>query len=209
MIKRLFVAVFGGIFGPGTIVLGGISVLLCTLLVVGFFLPTSWSASVETRLDATPGEVLLFIDSPEGWLLWTAWPDSTTRTGPQRGAGTTIVWADPELGAGTFHIDGVSERGVTYSVEVAGAGDVVMRTSGTVELTTDGAATVVAWRERGDLGRNPLMGYWAVAMERAQSREMAKSLTQLASLVAKTDGPPAGDEDPRETPADSSATGAS
>ena len=209
MIKRLFVGVFGGLFGPGTIVLGGIAVLLCTLLVVGFFLPTSWSATAETRLDATPGEVLLFMDSPEGWLLWTAWPDSTARTGPQRGAGSAIVWADPELGAGTFHIDGVSERGVTYSVEVAGAGDVVMRTSGTVGLTPDGAATVIAWREEGDLGRNPLMGFWAMAMERAQSREMAKSLNQRASAVAETDRASADDEDSRETPADSSSTGAS
>jgi hypothetical protein len=46
-------------------------------------------------------------------------------------------------------------------------------------------------------------------MERAQSREMAKSLTQLASAVAETDRSSADDEDSRETPADSSSTGGS
>jgi hypothetical protein len=42
----------------------------------------------------------------------------------------------------------------------------------------------VTWREEGDLGQNPLMGYWAISMGRAQSEELSKGLQRLDSLVS-------------------------
>lgn len=178
-----------GTFGPGTIVLGGGAVLLVTFLAVGFFLPGTWEAEAEARLNVSAEALLPLLDAPEGWRRWTTWPDSgLTRSGPERGAGAHIAWDDRELGTGTFRIDGV-ERGerVSYSVEVGGAGDAVMRTHGTLTLHPEGDVTLVRWREEGDLGRNPLMGYWALSMERAQSVEMAKGLDRLAE-AARSDG---------------------
>lgn len=178
-----------GIFGPGTVVLGGVAALLIAFLTIGFFLPGTWEAGAEARLGVPAAELRPYLDSPEAWRAWTTWPDSAlTRTGPERGAGAAVSWNDPELGAGTFRIDAVDAvGGVTYSVDVEGAGDAVMRTHGSVALQPDGEATVVRWRETGDLGRNPLMGYWARFMERAQSAEMRKSLERLGDRV--TDAP--------------------
>ena len=180
---------------------------LIFLILVGVALPASWEAEVTLVAEASPEELFQHLDSPEGWRGWTFWPGSgVVRSGPETGSGATLSWDDEELGSGSFTIaESDAPRSVRYQVQVGRS----MRTEGTIELTPNGTTTRIAWHESGDLGRNPLMGYWAMAMERAQSREMAKSLTQLASLVAKTDGPPAGDEDPRETPADSSSTGAS
>jgi hypothetical protein len=50
----------------------------------------------------------------------------------------------------------------------------------------------VTWREEGDLGWNPLMGYWALSMNRAQSQELAKGLDRLRSVAldAATAAPP-------------------
>lgn len=180
-----------GTFGPGTIVLGGASVVLVAFLVVGFLLPGTWEAAAERRIAAPASELTPYLDSPEGWRAWTTWPDSgLTRTGPERGAGAALRWDDRELGAGSFRIDGVgSEGGVTYSVEVEGAGNTVMRTTGSVTLRSDGEGTLVLWREQGDLGGNPLMGYWALAMADAQSAEMEKGLERLAELVRGADPP--------------------
>jgi hypothetical protein len=146
-----------GLFGPGTIVLGGGAVLLTVFLLIGFLLPTTWEAQAEATVPAPPAALLPFLDSPEGWQAWTPWPDSTSRSG----------------------------LAVSYTVSVEGAGGAVMETRGSVTLSPEGAGTRVVWRESGDLGRNPLMGYWALSMDRAQSTEMQKSLGRLTEVVGE------------------------
>ena len=171
------------LFGPGTFVLGGGAIILLALLVIGFFLPSTWEASADRLLDAEADSLLTYLDSPEGWRLWTTWPDSTMRTGPERGEGATMAWATRELGAGTFRIDAAAPDRVTYSVEVGGVGG-SLTTSGTIRLTPEAGGTRLSWSESGDLGPNPLMGWWGLTMERSQSRELGKSLDQLESVLA-------------------------
>ena len=173
------------LFGPGTIVLGGGAVFLVIVLLIGFVLPTEWSASTSLRIEASAEELMPYLDSPEGWSTWTAWPDSgLTRSGPERGPGASISWEDRELGAGSFTIDEVSADAVRYAVVVDGAANTLMTTNGAIDLEALGSATIVHWSESGDLGRNPLMGFWALTMERAQARVLQKSLGQLAEAVS-------------------------
>lgn len=172
-----------GLFGPGTLVLGGGALLLIALLVVGFVLPKEWSATAEGRIDASVAEVLPYLDSPEGWRSWTTWPDSTTRSGPERGAGSEIRWADHELGSGSFRIDEAGAEGVSYAVEVTGVGS-PMVTRGRIELVSTGTGTALRWSEEGDLGSNPLMGWWGLWMDRLQGTELRKSIDQLSAAIA-------------------------
>lgn len=169
--------------GPGTVVLGGGAVLLIGFLAVGYFLPTTWAADAEALLPAPPDAVLPFVDSPEGWTRWTVWPDSTQREGPERGAGAAIRWSSPELGTGSFRIETADPTGVTYAVRVEGAGSQTLDTRGTIDLRAEGSETRVIWHEEGDLGRNPLMGYWGLRMSRAQSAELAKNLSHLGEII--------------------------
>jgi hypothetical protein len=171
--------------GPGVFVLGGAALLIGIFLVIGFLLPTDWQAEASSSLNATPAEVMVFLDSPEGWQAWTPWPESgLVRSGPERGAGARISWDDQELGSGSFTIDAVrGDESVSYSVDVAGAGNTVMTTQGSVTLTSSAVGVAIQWREAGVLGRNPLMGYWALSMERAQTAEMAKGLDRLGEVV--------------------------
>jgi carbon monoxide dehydrogenase subunit G len=173
----------GALFGPGTIVLGGGAIVLIVLIGVGFLLPTDWEASAEGVVPAPPDVVLTFLDSPEGWQAWTPWPDSLERTGPARGAGASISWNSRELGSGTFRVERSTPDEVSYVVRVDGAVNAVMETRGTVELSPEGEGTRLRWREEGDLGRNPLMGYWALSMDRAQSTELGKSIDRLAEVI--------------------------
>ena len=59
-----------------------------------------------------------------------------------------------------------------------------MLSTGAVRLSPTPQGVRVDWHEEGDLGRNPLMGYWALSMGRAQSEELAKGLERLDSLVS-------------------------
>lgn len=171
-----------GPLGPGSIVLGGGAFLLFGFLGIGALLPTEWAAEAAATIPATTDQLLPLIDSPEGWRQWTTWPDSgLARSGPERGPGASIAWDDPELGSGSFTItEPGAEADVAYAVEVAGAGGGSMSTVGTISLGDAVGGTRVVWREEGDLGRNPLMGYWARSMRRAQSAEMEKGLDRLA-----------------------------
>lgn len=174
-----------GIFGPGTVVLGGGALLMIAFLAVGFFLPGTWEATVEVTLAASADELAPYLESPRGWRAWTTWPDSVAAEGPARGPGAAMSWDDPQLGTGTFRIDGVDrDGGVRYSVAVEGVGGGVMETSGSIALVSARDSTLVRWREEGDLGGNPLMGYWALSMKRAQSGEMRKSLDRLVEVAS-------------------------
>jgi uncharacterized protein YndB with AHSA1/START domain len=170
-------------FSIGVIVLGSGAVLGIIFIVVGYLLPTDWEAEAE-HVAALPAEaVFRFLDSPEGWRDWTTWPESgVERSGPGRGEGARLSWDDPELGAGSFTITRVrAPELVEYRVEV----EDVMLTQGVITLTEEPAGVRIAWRERGDLGRNPLMGFWGLSMERAQREELVKGLERLETVAAE------------------------
>ncbi|MDZ7779635.1 MAG: SRPBCC family protein [Gemmatimonadota bacterium] len=173
----------GSPFSLGTKILGGAATLLIGLLVLGFLLPSDWEAGASKLVaDASPRDVYSLLDTPEGWRSWTAWPDSgLERSGPERGPGASMSWDDPDLGEGLFRIVEVTppER-VTYEVEVGRT----MRTTGTLSLAPDGEGVRISWRETGTLGPNPLMGYWALFMDRAQTAELERSLDRLDDVVS-------------------------
>lgn len=173
--------------GVGAKILGGGAAVLILFLVIGFLLPGSWQAEASVDIAAPPQAVFQFLDSPEGWRAWTPWPDSgVVRSGPARGEGATLSWSDPELGSGSFSLVAVSPPDrVDYRVDV---GDGAMRTEGSVALSPSDGGVHVVWHEEGDLGHNPLMGYWALSMGRAQGEEMSKGLERLSTLVADSAG---------------------
>lgn len=169
-------------FSIGTKILGGGAVLLSTFLLIGFLLPGTWESEASYLVPSTVGEVLPFLDSPEGWQEWTPWPEvGVQRSGPERGEGAQLAWDDPELGSGSFELGATRPERVEYSVEV---GEGSMHATGVVTLTPENGSVRVVWQETGDLGSNPLMGYWALSMGRAQGEEMTKGLERLAALVA-------------------------
>ena len=176
-------------FSLGTKVLGGAAALLVLFLLVGYLLPAEWEAGAQAHVEAAPAELFPYVATPEGWRSWTPWPDSgLVRGGPPEGPGASLTWEDIELGSGVFTIVEVeSPERVGYTVEVEGGS---MRTTGSVTLEPDGAGTLVTWREAGDLGSNPLMGYWARSMGRAQSTELSKGLDRLSALVTGAAPPP-------------------
>ncbi len=177
-----------GPFSFGTIILGGGALLLGLFLALGFALPGTWTAEGERLIRAPAHVVYPLLDSPAGWRRWTPWPDrSLVESGPGRGVGASMSWDDLDIGNGTFTIVEASEPNrVAYRVVVQ---DSALVTTGTLTLTPTDAVTLVRWREDGDFGWNPLMGYWALFMNRVQSRQMAQNLDELAR-VAESAAPP-------------------
>jgi len=162
-------------------ILGGGALVLALFLLIGYLLPGRWKADASHVIARSPEALMPYLDSPEGWQEWTPWPEyGVERTGPERGAGARIAWDNLDLGTGSFTIDAVRPDGVQYSVDVE---EGTMLSKGTVTLTPVDGGVRVDWHEEGDFGWNPLMGYWALRMERAQGREMDKGLLRLDSLA--------------------------
>jgi len=164
-------------------VLGTGAALLSLFLLIGLLLPGDWEATATHTIAAPAEDVMPFLDSPEGWRQWTPWPEEgVDRSGPSRGPGARLSWNDPELGSGSFTIVSAEPERVEYAVEVD---EGTMVSNGVIALTPANGGVRVDWHEQGDLGRNPLMGYWALSMGRAQSEELTKGLERLDSLVVR------------------------
>ncbi len=167
---------------PLKVLTAAIGVLVLAML-VGVLLSGRWEVERSALVAAPPAAVFRWLDDPRRWDEWAPLGDVvTTFSGPERGAGATRSWNHPELGDGFFRIvSTVPDREVRYHVEVQ-EGSLV--TDGTIELSPEGTGTRVTWRENGDFGRNPLMGYTARSMDRMQGPQMELTLKRLAEKAA-------------------------
>jgi hypothetical protein len=67
---------------------------------------------------------------------------------------------------------------VGYEVDIGGGATV----SGELRIEAAGGASRVTWREEGDFGRNPLMGYVARGMARSQGAQLEEGLEKLRQI---------------------------
>ena len=158
-------------------VFGGITTVLVTLMLIGLLLPGSWSAEASIRIEATPTEVFPFLNDLSRWDGWTNWGDIESElSDPPRSVGASRSWDDPNFGSGSVTItSSVAPTLVRYEVEIEGGASV----SGELRIEALGGASRVTWREEGDLGRNPLMGYVARTMPESQGAQLAEGLEKL------------------------------
>lgn len=180
-------------------ILAALAALLALFLLGGALLPATWTVRRSVTMEATPEAIFPYLDSPAGWNAWTPWEDiESTFEGPVRGEGATRRWSDDLYGDGTFTIVAASEPHlVRYRVTVE---EGALRTEGEMVLEAEAGGTVVTWRESGDLGRNPLMGYVALTMESRQGEQLEAGLRRLEALVeAFPDAGGAGDRDAPDT----------
>ncbi len=114
------------------------------------------------------------------WDTWTNWGEIDSElSNPSRGVGASRAWDDPNFGSGSVTITGSgSPTFVRYEVEVEGGASV----TGELRIQALGGASRVTWREEGDFGRNPLMGYVARGMAKSQGAQLAEGLEKLGYI---------------------------
>jgi hypothetical protein len=160
-----------------TKVFGGIGAVLVTLMLIGFLLPGTWSAEASIEIEAAPAEIFPYLNDLSRWDTWTNWGDIESELSDvARGVGASRRWDDPNFGSGSVTItSSTAARLVRYEVDVEGGASV----SGELRIETLGGMSRVTWREEGDLGRNPLMGYVARNMSESQGEQLAEGLEKL------------------------------
>ena len=98
-----------------------------------------------------------------------------------------MEWDDPRYGKGRFRIlRSLPEEGIDYEVLIEGG---ALTISGTIKIRPEAGGTRLEWREAGDFGWNPLLGYSARRMGSTQGTAMMASLEKLRALMESEDPP--------------------
>ncbi len=168
------------------IILGVLGFVLVGFLVIGFLLPSGWSTERSAVIPAPAEEIFPYLESAEAWALWTPSPEAGVNLfGPETGEGSGRRWDDDRYGEGEFVITAVDRpRRVEYEVEVEGG---AIQIHGTMELepAEENGRTRLTWREVGDFGWNPLLGFLAGRMDELQGGQLEASLESLRRLVVE------------------------
>ncbi|MEQ9568791.1 MAG: SRPBCC family protein, partial [Longimicrobiales bacterium] len=128
-----------------------VAVLLLALVGIGLALPGTWEARRSTVVPGDADAVFDYLDSVEGWAAWTPFAAvEGVRSGPDRGAGATLRWDDPQWGQGEWVLTEVERpRAVAYEVRVE---DGALVTRGRVGLADTGTGPRLDWRGSGECG---------------------------------------------------------
>jgi uncharacterized protein YndB with AHSA1/START domain len=183
---------FGARRHPFVALAAKISAVFATLLLVvmltGLALGGAWAGEADVVVQA-PGETVFdLLASPRRWDEWTPWPEvAFTYEGPPSGAGASRSWNDPRMGAGTFTVTEANRPSqVRYVVELGGGAP---PTRGTFTLEPSDGGTRVTWREEGDFGRSPMMGWAALSLRRKHGPQLGERLKGLVA-AAEAEGYP-------------------
>ena len=163
-------------------IFGSLAALLTLFLTIGLLLPGTWSANGSITLHVPPREVFPYINDLTLWDAWTPWADvESTFGGQTAGVGARRSWDHPSFGPGSITItESVTDRLVRYRVVVE---DGALSVEGAFVLETAEEGTTIRWSETGDFGWNPLMGYTALTMPKAQSAQLERGLAELRGLL--------------------------
>ena len=164
---------------------GVIAAALSASLLIGLWLPSSWLAESSIEIAADPATVFVFLEDLSRWEEWTPWGDIESEvTDPPSGIGAARVWDDEQLGSGSVTITESRPPGLLrYRVEMGGR----ERINGELEVVAVAEGSLVTWKEAGDFGWNPLMGYVARGMGESQGKQLAASLIRLKQVSAAVD----------------------
>jgi uncharacterized protein YndB with AHSA1/START domain len=170
------------------VVLLSLAALFVLLLGVGFFLPSGYSVERTVRVEAPPERIYPLIADPRQWPKWTVWNQrdpamKVAFSGPASGPGAMWSWQSASEGTGSMEFTRVEpNRGIEYRLHFL---DFDMKSSGALTLLPEAGATRVTWTNKGDVGANPLMRYFALLMDAMAGPDFEKGLARLKALAEK------------------------
>jgi hypothetical protein len=164
------------------LVFAAIAALFGGFMLLGLLLPGGWRAERTVDIAAPPEVLFAYVNGASRWAEWTPTLESgSVAFGPAEGSGSGRRWDDATYGNGEFVItSSEAPREVGYEVLVE---DGAIRIVGRMQLEPTPSGTRLTWREEGDFGWNPLLGYMAGRMEELQGAQMDASLASLRQIA--------------------------
>lgn len=170
------------------IVLGGLfSAVLFLIAFLVFFAPSDFNVVRSIEIDAPKAYVFPAVNKLTNWKHWMIWaerdPDmKITYSGPETGQGSKTVWASETQGDGEMEcLSTELNKSVTYRLyfpEFDMASEVIMSVE---EVTPE--KTRVSWRNKGDVGANPINKLFAMNMDGMVGPDFEAGLSKMKNWV--------------------------
>lgn len=168
--------------------LGAVGVLVVVLLVGGWLLPSTFSASRSVVVDAPPDKVYPLVADPRAWKLWSVWNQrdpamKIVYSGPASGVGAAWAWQSATEGDGkmTFTAADPGKR-VAFDLDFPDFGTT---SRGELLFAPEGSGTRVTWTMNGDFGRNPLYHWFTLVADRMTGKDFESGLANLKALAER------------------------
>lgn len=161
-------------------------IILILILVVGLFLPTSYTVQRYIVIDAPPEEVHEYVGDLKKWDEWTPWKEDdptivVTHGDKTSGVGASQSWVG-ESGDGALTITkDAPEKGIEYDLVFDG-GTYVCESAMNYDALQDGG-TKVTWVMDGDMGTPVIGGYFAIMMDSMVGEMFDRGLSNLKAKV--------------------------
>jgi uncharacterized protein YndB with AHSA1/START domain len=169
-------------------VLGVVMVLAAVLVGGGALLPGTFTVTRLVVVAAPAEKVYPMIASPRRWKEWSVWNRrdpamEITYSGPESGSGAAWSWKSPSEGDGRMTFTAAEPgRRVAYELFFPDFGTT---SGGELLLKPVGANTEVTWVMNGNMGRNPLLRWMALAMDGMVGKDFEAGLANLKALAEK------------------------
>ena len=167
---------------------GVLVVLVVAFVVVGLFLPSTFTVTRSAEIAAPPDKVYALVADPRAWQRWSAWNRRDPQmqvdySGPASGAGARWSWKSKSEGDGTMTFTAAEPaRRVAFDLYFPDFGTT---SAGELRFAPSGAGTRVTWTMNGDMGRNPLYRWFALAADGMVGKDFAEGLAGLKREAEK------------------------
>lgn len=160
--------------------------LIALLLVVGFFLPATFTVVRSVEIAAAPDKVYALVADPRGWKQWSAWNKRDPHmqidySGPPSGVGAKWQWKSKSQGDGAMTFT-AAEPGKRVAFDLYFP-DFGTTSRGELLFEPNGPATRVTWTMNGDMGKNPLYHWFALAADGMVGKDFAEGLAGLKAAA--------------------------
>ena len=160
--------------------------LIALLVLISFTLPRTYK--VERSIDINAPMIAIYprIYNPRDWALWSVWNRRdpgmvVTYSGEPAGKGAKWTWQSKAEGSGKMEFTAAEfDKLIAYEITFT---DFEGEMEGRFEFSQAGKAVRVRWIGEGDVGGNPLMRYFALAMDRMLGPDFEGGLKNLKALA--------------------------
>jgi uncharacterized protein YndB with AHSA1/START domain len=166
--------------------LGIVLVLAAVLLLGGLALPSKFTVQRSVRTSAPPEKVYPLVADPRGWKQWSVWNRrdpamQITYSGPPAGTGAVWEWKSQSEGDGRMTITAADPAlRVAFDLYFPDFGTT---SQGELRFAVADGSTQIVWVMNGDLGKNPLMHWMSLFMDRMIGKDFDDGLANLKAVA--------------------------
>lgn len=154
----------------------------------GFLLSPKFTVLRTVEINAPPSTVYPLVADPRAWQRWSVWNQrdpgmQMSFSGEPTGAGAGWAWASESQGNGRMAFTAAEpNEKIVFNLFFDDFDSV---STGTFLFEPTGNGTRVSWVMNGDMGRNPLMHWFALASDKMIGGDFEAGLANLKALAEK------------------------